>query len=72
MKKCPFKIGDRVKHKETGRIGIVTGIPGTPTYDACGYLSAEKGFRLVYEDRLSKSQFEDWEWWHNYEVINFT
>lgn len=57
---CPFKRGDKVKHKETGVITTVTFVPGMPEYDRKRFAGATKGF-----------QTEDygWRYFSDFELI---
>ena len=41
-----FKVGDEVKNKNSGKIGIIKSLPGMPEYDKNNFSSADKGFVL--------------------------
>jgi hypothetical protein len=56
-----FKVGDKVRSKETGEIEIVKLVPGMKEYDKIGFSSAEKGFVLG---------IDDWEWQEDWELVS--
>jgi hypothetical protein len=53
-----FKEGDRVRHKESGTVGVVKSVPGMVEYDNKNFCSADEGF--VLENNNWRFQ-EDWE-----------
>lgn len=53
-----FKVGDRIRNIETGRIDVVKLLPGMEEYDRCRYIGSESG--MVTDGSLWTHQ-EDWE-----------